>query len=150
MAVGLLAVVAAIGSMLRQRPAPSPAVADDAGVVTPLLQTLGPLSVGATVAGFRVERIEALGAEVRIQLARAGESYFVGLGAPTPGRPPPMVAIPDLYVWYASDAGAPPTELISEVVRTLRAGGDKGNLYQQILAWEASAGGPRVADSGPG
>lgn len=148
-AIILLVVAVVFGAMMRQRPS-QPAVVSDADAAIPSLPSLGPVSVGTTVAGFSVARIEGLGAEVRVQLTRdGGEGYLLGLGAPGPGRPTPLVPVPDLYVWYVSDGGVPPTELIVELVRVLRAGADKGDLYRQILAWEVQAGGPRV-DAGPG
>lgn len=147
-AIILLVVAVVFGAMMRQRPSQPGDVAD--GAASSSLPSLGPVSVGATVAGFSVARIEGLGAEVRLQLTRdGGEGYLLGLGAPGPGRPMPLVPVPDLYVWYVSDGGVPPTELIVELVRVLRAGADRGDLYRQILTWEAQAGGPRV-DAGPG
>jgi len=141
MAAGLLLVLGAIFSSLRQAPGPnggppgSPSA--DAGIV-PELRALGPLSVGTIVDGFRVDRIESHGNEVRLQLSRDGTSVLVGLAAPRPGLPPPLLPFPDVYVWYATegDATTPPTSLINELVRVLRAAAGQTTLHRKILEWK--------------
>ena len=140
MALGLLAAFFAVFVGLREAP-PRSAVAPSASgaPVASGWTSLGPLVVGATVDGFRVELIERAGEDVRVVLTRPGARCVVGLGAPGPARPTPLVQFPDVYVWYATDGGAttPPNTLLVGLVAALRAGAQGDALHRKLAEWAA-------------
>ncbi|MFO0587236.1 MAG: hypothetical protein U0441_06850 [Polyangiaceae bacterium] len=107
------------------------------------ITALGPLRVGDTVGdGWRVEKIEATTYEVRLGVSKGGVAATLGLASPEGRTDTPMVAIPDLFVWYSGLPSDPATgALIQAVAAKLREGAGGAPLHERVIAWGKEAAG---------
>lgn len=107
------------------------------------ITALGPLRVGDTVGdGWRVEKIEATTYEVRLGLSKGGVSATLGLASPDGRTEAPMVAIPDLFIWYSGLPSDPATAaLLSAVANKLREAAGDSPLHERVIAWGKEAPG---------
>lgn len=107
------------------------------------ITALGPLRVGDTVGdGWRVEKIEATTYEVRLGLSKGGVNATLGLAPPEGRTDTPMVAIPDLFVWYSGLPSDQATAaLIQAVAAKLREGAGNAPLHERVIAWGKEAPG---------
>ncbi|MBK8995169.1 MAG: hypothetical protein KJ015_39025 [Myxococcales bacterium] len=84
---------------------------------------LGPLEVGAELAGARIGSIELRPRSVRVELSLdGGPPLVIGFAPIDAGEPPGPIAFADLSVWYEGRGQMPPDfpRLANALVETLR------------------------------